>query len=57
MLNVPSPINKGHEPFHTVSMDLALELTITPKGNRHLLIMVDNFSKFTLVIPIKDKTS
>ena len=38
-------------------MDLAPELTITSKGNRHLLLMVDNFSKFTLLYPLKDKSS
>lgn len=61
MANVPSnqyiPTEKGHEPFHTISMDLAPELIITPRENRHLLVVVDNFSKFTILIPIKNKSS
>lgn len=38
-------------------MDLAPELTITAKGNRHLMIVVDNFTKFTMLFPIPDKSS
>ena len=38
-------------------MDLAPELTITSNKNRHLLVVVDNFSKFTLVYPLKNKSS
>ena len=61
ILNTPSntyiPIDKGHEPFHTISMDLAPELKLTKNNNRHLLVIVDNFSKFTLLYPIKDKSS
>ena len=34
-----------------------LELTTSSKGNRHLLVIVDNVSKFTLLFPIKDKSS
>ena len=51
------PTDKGHHPFHTVSMDLAPELTITPDKNRHLLVMVDNFSKLTILVPLKNKSS
>ena len=56
MHNIPSttyiPTEKGHHPWHTLSLDLAPELTISDRGNRHLLLVVDNFSKFTLLIPI-----
>ena len=52
-----TPTDKGHYPFHTVSMDLATELTITNEKNRHMLIIVDNFSKLTLIIPLKNKSS
>ena len=51
------PTNKGHQPWHTISMDLAPELKVTPRKNRHLLVIIDNFSKFSLLIPIKDKSS
>lgn len=51
------PTEKGHHPWHTISMDLAPELKVTSRKNRHLLVIVDNFSKFTLLFPIKNKTS
>ena len=46
------PTEKGHRPFHTISIDLALELTITQRKNRHLAIIVDNFTKFTILVPL-----
>jgi hypothetical protein len=39
-----------------ISMDYITELPRTPKGNRHILVIVDRLSKGTIFIPCKDLT-
>ena len=42
------------EPFDKVSLDTVGKLPTTPNGNRHILTMQDNFSKYCIAIPIPD---
>lgn len=45
----PLPVPDG--PFQSVSMDFITHLPMTPRGHDALLVMVDRFSKFVLLIP------
>ena len=51
---------KIHEPiqitdtFDKVSLDTIEKLPITPDGNKHILTMQDNLSKYCIVVPIPD---
>ena len=40
------------EPFDKVSLDTVGKLPTTPHGNRHILTMQDNFSKYCIAVPI-----
>ena len=40
------------EPFDNVSLDTVRKLPTTPDGNRHILTMQDNFSKYCIAVPI-----
>jgi len=42
------------EPFELVSIDLCGPLPMTDDGNRYIVSMIDKFSRFCLLIPIKD---
>lgn len=42
------------EPFEKVALDIVGKLRTTPNGNRYILTMQDNFSKYCLAIPIPD---
>ena len=42
------------EPFDKVSLDTVGKLPTTPYGNRHILTMQDNFSKYCIAVPIPD---
>jgi len=45
-------------PRGTVAVDLAIGLPKThPAGNVHILVCIDTFSRYTVFIPLKDKTS
>ena len=41
-------------PFEVVGLDILTGLPVTPSGNRHLLVVVDFFSKWTEAFPLKD---
>ena len=56
-----NPMNSGSiktfdasEPFQLVSIDIMGPLPITSHGNRYIVSMIDKFSKFCLLIPVKD---
>ena len=42
------------EPFDKVSLDTVGKLPTTLDGNRHILTMQDNFSKYCIAVPIPD---
>ena len=42
------------EPLEKVSLDTVRKLPTTPNGNRHILKMQDNFSKYCIAVPIPD---
>ena len=44
-------------PFETVHMDLLTNFSETPKGNKHLLVVVDELTRFTEVLPVRNKTA
>ncbi|XP_051161523.1 uncharacterized protein LOC127281712 [Leptopilina boulardi] len=50
MLITDTPAN----PFDKVSLDTVGKLRTTPNGNRHILTMQDNFSKYCIAVPIPD---
>ena len=41
-------------PFDKVSLDTVEKLPTIPDGNRHILTMQDNFSKYYIAVPIPD---
>ncbi|XP_051153829.1 uncharacterized protein LOC127291410 [Leptopilina boulardi] len=41
-------------PFDKVSLDTVGKLPTTPNGNRYILTMQDNFSKYCIAVPISD---
>ena len=56
--SAPAPIlsyDIASEPFHRVSMDILSGFVTTHKGNRYILACVDNFSRYTELIPLPDK--
>ena len=52
ILNYPVPA----QPWDLVAIDL-LTLSLTEKGNRYLLVAVDNFSRFSILVPFPDKSA
>ena len=42
------------EPFQKASLDTVEKLPTMPNGNRHILTMQDNFSKYYIAVPIPD---
>ena len=46
------PTSKGNTSFYTMAMDLATGLEKTSRGNVHLIIAVDSFSKWIELYPI-----
>ena len=42
------------EPFEVVGLDILTGLPTTPSGNKHLLVVVDFFSKWSEAFPLKD---
>lgn len=42
-------------PFHTVHIDHVVPFETSRKGNKYLLVIVDAFTKFTIVKPVKDQ--
>ena len=44
-------------PLDLISIDYLVELPVTAKGNRHILVINDHFSKFIQVYAVKDRTA
>ncbi len=42
------------EPWHTLAVDL-LKLPTTEEGHTYLLVAIDHFSRFSFLVPLKDK--
>lgn len=49
------PIDKGDSPLHTYHVDHMGPLESTAKSYKHLLIIIDAFTKFVWIYPVKDK--
>ena len=45
------------KPLHLISIDFLVNLPITSRGNRHLLVINDHFTKFIKLYPVKDRTA
>ncbi len=55
----PVPIQSypiPNEPWETIVVDL-LTLPMTTKGHRYLLVAINHFSRFSILVPLKKKTS
>ena len=52
ILTYPTPT----EPWETLAIDL-LKLPLTENGYQYLLVCIDHFSRFSVLIPLKDKTA
>ena len=48
---------QASRPWQRISVDFKGPLPITKDGNEHLLIIVDEFSRFPFAVPCKDTTS
>ncbi len=44
------------EPWETIAIDL-LKLLLTTEGHKYLLVCMDHFSRFCILVPLKDKTA
>ncbi len=42
------------EPWHTLAVDL-LKLPTTEEGHTYLLVAINHFSRFSILVPLKDK--
>lgn len=51
------PIPKGDTPFHTLHMDHLGPFVKSKKGNSYILGVIDGFSKFIFVRPVRDVKS
>jgi len=51
------PIPVGRHPFDTVHMDHIGPFVTAPTGNKYILVMVDNFTKFTCLFAAKDTST
>eukprot|EP00878_Enallax_costatus_P025998 GHUV01027866.1.p1 GENE.GHUV01027866.1~~GHUV01027866.1.p1 ORF type:complete len:444 (+),score=127.06 GHUV01027866.1:106-1332(+) len=50
----PIPISTAGFRWHT---DLAEDLPVTSRGNQHILVAIEAFTKFLVAVPIPDKTA
>ena len=50
----PLVSTKVGEPFERIAVDLTGPFLTTSKGNRYILGIIDHFSKFSMLIPVKD---
>lgn len=51
------PIPLGRRPFETVHIDHVGPFITTRNGNKHILVLVNNFTKFVILFVVKDTTS
>lgn len=52
-----SPLPVAERPFQMVSMDFITNLPVTKDGNDCMLVMVDTFTKYVIIIPCKTAIS
>ncbi len=45
-----------NEPWQTVAVDL-LKLPTTSEGHTQLMVVIDHFSRFCILVPLKDKSA
>ena len=45
------------KPLDVVSIDYLTELPITPQGNIHILVVIDWFTKYLQLYPVRDRTA
>jgi len=50
-------IDKGDLPVHTWHIDFLGPLTNTPRGYKHILVIIDAFTKFCWLFPTRNTTS
>ena len=43
-----------YKPLYLISIDYLTELPVSSKGNRHILVINDHFSKYIQIYPVKD---
>lgn len=53
----PMKIFQTGAPFQRIAMDLCGKLVTTPRDNVYALVISDYFTKYTMILPIPDKTS
>ena len=46
-----------YKPLNLLSIDYLTELPVSSKGNRHILVINDQFSKYIQIYPVKDRTA
>lgn len=51
------PCVRGHGIWELIHMDLIGPITATTQGNYYIMVVVDSFSKYTKLVPLKQKTS
>ncbi len=44
------------EPWETIATDL-LKLPLTTEGHKYVLMCIDHFSRFCILVPLRDKTA
>ncbi len=52
ILSYPTPL----EPWDTLAIDL-LKLPPSSEGHQYLLVAIDHFSRYSILVPLKDKTA
>ena len=52
--NLPYPI--PHAPWDSLSIDV-LKLPLTENGFQYLLVCIDSFSRYSILVPLKDKSA
>lgn len=52
-----NPIPKEDTPLHTFHVDHVGKLSSTSKNYKHLLVVIDGFTKFTWIFAVKSTTS
>ncbi len=52
ILSYPTPL----EPWDTLAIDL-LKLSTSSGGHHYLLVAIDHFSRYSILVPLKDKTA
>lgn len=51
------PIDKKPIPFHTVHADYVGPFPVSTEGYKHILLLIDSFTKFLFIVPLKSESS